>query len=69
MKYDIALDLLLTLASYPQSIEAERLVSHPVILATTEYVWNNGLIAPISPHSELSWYETLFKLERFSIPR
>ncbi|KDE06183.1 hypothetical protein MVLG_03465 [Microbotryum lychnidis-dioicae p1A1 Lamole] len=65
-----ALDLLLNLTSYPL-VEAEDLVSHPVILASTEYVWRNGLLPPPRPGEDtsLSWTESFVRLDRFSIPR
>lgn len=66
----IALDLLLNLSSYPL-VEAEDLVSHPVVLASTEYVWRNGLL-PAPKEGEdtsLSWTESFVRLDRFSIPR
>ena len=64
-----ALDLLLTLSSAPL-VEAENLVSHPVVLASTEYVWRNGLLpSPRSGTTSLSWKESFIRLDRFSIPR
>ncbi|SCV70515.1 BQ2448_1909 [Microbotryum intermedium] len=65
-----ALDLLLNLTSYPL-VEAEDLVSHPVILASTEYVWRNGLLPPPRQgvDTSLSWTESFVRLDRFSIPR
>ena len=64
-----ALDLLLTLSSAPL-VEAENLVSHPVVLASTEYVWRNGLLpSPRSGTTSLSWKESFVRLDRFSIPR
>lgn len=62
--------LLLNLSSYPL-VEAEDLVSHPVVLASTEYVWRNGLL-PAPKEGEdtsLSWTESFVRLDRFSIPR
>ncbi|GAA5901998.1 hypothetical protein JCM8208_006659 [Rhodotorula glutinis] len=64
-----SLDLLLTLSSAPL-VEAENLVSHPVVLASTEYVWRNGLLpSPRSGTTSLSWKESFIRLDRFSIPR
>ncbi|ORY70611.1 hypothetical protein BCR35DRAFT_294449 [Leucosporidium creatinivorum] len=65
-----SLDLLLNLSSYPL-VEAEDLVSHPVVLASTEYVWRNGLL-PAPKEGEdtsLSWTDSVVRLDRFSIPR
>lgn len=64
-----ALDLLLMLSSAPL-VEAEDLISHPVVLASTEYVWRNGLLPP--PRAglrALSWKEAFIRLDRFSVPR
>ncbi|BGP41165.1 hypothetical protein JCM10449v2_005136 [Rhodotorula kratochvilovae] len=64
-----SLDLLLTLSSAPL-VEAENLVSHPVVLASTEYVWRNGLLpAPRRGTTSLTWKESFIGLDRFSIPR
>ena len=65
-----ALDLLLKLSSYPL-VEAEDLVSHPVVLASTEYVWRNGLLPKPKEgvDTSLSWTEAFVRLDRFSIPR
>ncbi|GAA5820589.1 hypothetical protein JCM3770_007167 [Rhodotorula araucariae] len=64
-----SLDLLLTLSSAPL-VEAENLVSHPVVLASTEYVWRNGLLpAPRRGTTSLTWRESFIGLDRFSIPR
>ncbi|KAM0750777.1 hypothetical protein T439DRAFT_325835 [Meredithblackwellia eburnea MCA 4105] len=65
-----SLDLLLNLSSQDH-VEAENLVSHPVVLASTEYVWRNGLLPPPArgESTTLSWKDTLFRLDRFSIPR
>lgn len=64
------MDLLLNLSSYPL-VEAEDLVSHPVVLATTEYVWRNGLLPPPKrgENRSLTWTESFVRLDRFSIPR
>ncbi|GAA5930391.1 uncharacterized protein JCM15063_004793 [Sporobolomyces koalae] len=63
-----AIDLLLNLSSFP-FVEAEDLVSHPVVLASTEYVWRNGLLPPPRKGQSLSWKESFVRLDRFSIPR
>lgn len=64
-----ALDLLLTLSSAPL-VEAEDLISHPVVLASTEYVWRNGLLPPPKAGTRvLTWKEAFIQLDRFSIPR
>ncbi|BGP33150.1 hypothetical protein JCM10296v2_004942 [Rhodotorula toruloides] len=64
-----SLDLLLTLSSAPL-VEAEDLVSHPVVLASTEYVWRNGLLpAPKRGVRSLTWKESFVRLDRFSDPR
>ncbi|GAA6036788.1 hypothetical protein JCM8097_003479 [Rhodosporidiobolus ruineniae] len=65
-----ALDLLLTLSSYPL-VEAEDLVSHPVVLASTEYVWRNGILPPPRRGSvqTLGWKDAFVRLDRFSTPR
>lgn len=64
-----ALDLLLMLSSAPL-VEAEDLISHPVVLASTEYVWRNGLLPPPKAGvSMLTWKEAFIRLDRFSIPR
>ncbi|GAA6010748.1 hypothetical protein JCM10207_005823 [Rhodosporidiobolus poonsookiae] len=66
-----ALDLLLHLSSY-RLIEAEDLVSHPVVLASTEYVWRNGLLPPPRPADlarPIGWKEAFVGLDRFSTPR
>ncbi|GAA5883716.1 hypothetical protein JCM3774_005792 [Rhodotorula dairenensis] len=64
-----SLDLLLTLSSAPL-VEAEDLISHPVVLASTEYVWRNGLLPPPQAGTRaLTWKEAFIQLDRFSIPR
>ncbi|GAA6022053.1 hypothetical protein JCM11491_004734 [Sporobolomyces phaffii] len=63
-----AIDLLLNLSSFP-FVEAEDLVSHPVVLACTEYVWRNGLLPPPTKGKPLTWKESFVRLDRFSIPR
>ncbi|TKA50669.1 hypothetical protein B0A53_06186 [Rhodotorula sp. CCFEE 5036] len=64
-----SLDLLLTLSSAPL-VEAEDLISHPVVLASTEYVWRNGLLPPPKAGTRvLTWKEAFIQLDRFSIPR
>ncbi|GJN90065.1 hypothetical protein Rhopal_003063-T1 [Rhodotorula paludigena] len=64
-----SLDLLLTLSSAPL-VEAENLMSHPVVLASTEYVWRNGLLPPPKRGTRsLTWKESFIRLDRFSIPR
>ncbi|BGP56337.1 hypothetical protein JCM8202v2_003955 [Rhodotorula sphaerocarpa] len=64
-----SLDLLLMLSSAPL-VEAEDLISHPVVLASTEYVWRNGLLPPPKAGvSMLTWKEAFIRLDRFSIPR
>jgi hypothetical protein len=64
-----AIDLLLNLSSFP-FVEAEDLVSHPVVLACSEYVWRNGLLPPPSKKGQsLTWKESFVRLDRFSIPR
>ncbi|GAA6061124.1 hypothetical protein JCM10212_001724 [Sporobolomyces blumeae] len=63
-----AIDLLLNLSSFP-FVEAEDLVSHPVVLACTEYVWRNGLLPPPVKGRSLTWKESFVRLDRFSIPR
>ncbi|GAA5887714.1 hypothetical protein JCM16303_003736 [Sporobolomyces ruberrimus] len=63
-----AIDLLLNLSSFP-FVEAEDLVSHPVVLACTEYVWRNGLLPPPKKGQSLTWKESFVRLDRFSIPR
>ncbi|GAA5948967.1 hypothetical protein JCM3765_003971 [Sporobolomyces pararoseus] len=63
-----AIDLLLNLSSFP-FVEAEDLVSHPVVLACTEYVWRNGLLPLPKKGQALSWKESFVRLDRFSIPR
>ncbi|GAA5890166.1 hypothetical protein JCM6882_009246 [Rhodosporidiobolus microsporus] len=65
-----SLDLLLTLSSYPL-VEAEDLVSHPVILASTEYVWRNGILPPPRRGGApaLGWKDAFVRLDRFSTPR
>ncbi|GAA5895884.1 uncharacterized protein JCM6883_001646 [Sporobolomyces salmoneus] len=63
-----AIDLLLNLSSFP-FVEAEDLVSHPVVLACTEYVWRNGLLPPPKKGQSLTWTESFVRLDRFSIPR
>ncbi|KAM0786549.1 hypothetical protein ACM66B_002006 [Microbotryomycetes sp. NB124-2] len=65
-----ALDLLLKLSSYPL-VEAEDLVSHPVVLASTEYVWRNGLLPKPKRgvDTSLSFADSFVRLDRFSIPR
>ncbi|KAK4046823.1 hypothetical protein OIV83_005819 [Microbotryomycetes sp. JL201] len=65
-----ALDLLLKLSSYPL-VEAEDLVSHPVVLASTEYVWRNGLLPKPKRgvDTSLSLAHSFVRLDRFSIPR
>lgn len=51
-------------------VEAEDLISHPVVLASTEYVWRNGLLPPPKAGvSVLTWKEAFIRLDRFSIPR
>jgi hypothetical protein len=64
----VAIDLLLNLSSFP-FVEAEDLVSHPVVLACTEYVWRNGLLPPPKKGQSLTWKESFVRLDRFSIPR
>ncbi|GAA5862182.1 hypothetical protein JCM1840_001671 [Sporobolomyces johnsonii] len=65
-----SMDLLLNLSSFP-FVEAEDLVSHPVVLATTEYVWRNGLLPPPKKGEGRppTWREAFVRLDRFSIPR
>ncbi|KAK4055829.1 hypothetical protein OIO90_003083 [Microbotryomycetes sp. JL221] len=65
-----ALDLILKLSSYPL-VEAENLVSHPVVLASTEYVWRNGLLPKPKRgvDTSLSWTDSFVRLDRFSTPR
>ncbi|KAK4700909.1 hypothetical protein P7C70_g5334, partial [Phenoliferia sp. Uapishka_3] len=65
-----SLDLLLNLSSN-ELVEAETLVSHPVVLASTEYVWRNGLLPPPPEgvDATLSWKESILGLDRFSVPR
>ncbi|GAA5849007.1 hypothetical protein JCM8547_006410 [Rhodosporidiobolus lusitaniae] len=64
-----SLDLLLTLSSFPL-VEAEDLVSHPVVLASTEYVWRNGILPPPRRGAlTLGWKDAFVRLDRFSTPR
>ncbi|KAI5480595.1 hypothetical protein MNV49_000291 [Pseudohyphozyma bogoriensis] len=65
-----AMDLLLNLSSYPL-VEAEHLVAHPVVLATTEYVWRNGLMPPPvqGVDATMTWKQSILQIDRFSIPR
>ncbi|GAA5949522.1 hypothetical protein JCM21900_000249 [Sporobolomyces salmonicolor] len=65
-----SMDLLLNLSSFP-FVEAEDLISHPVVLATTEYVWRNGLLPPPKKGEGRppTWKEAFVRLDRFSIPR